>query len=99
MKCEVCKKNDALKNVVICSDRCEKIRQALFDLGKKYFPTNGCDNCWGDLHHGCSEQCKKEFSESLRFGQDLWKLTRLILDSEKSHTSNNLNDSIEANQK
>lgn len=80
MKCEICKKKEAQKNIVICSDHCAKIRQKLFDLNNKYFPTNGCDNCWGDLHEGCSEQCKREFQQSMKFGQDLWSLVRLIID-------------------
>ena len=80
MKCEICGK-EALKNKVICSDHCAKIRQSLFDITNKYFPTHGCDNCWGDLHTGCTEQCKKEFSESLKFGTDLWNIIRIIFDT------------------
>lgn len=74
MKCEICKKEIKLHNSVVCSGRCKEIRKRIFELGDKYFPTKGCDNCWGDLHQGCSEQCKKEFGESLKFGRDLWDL-------------------------
>lgn len=81
MICEVCQKKEAQKNLVICSDYCGEVRKAIFELDRKYFPTNGCDNCLGDLHNGCSEQCNKEFRESLAFGTDLWKLARLIMDS------------------
>jgi hypothetical protein len=80
MECEVCKKElEKEKNSVVCSEHCKAVRQFIFDLNNKYFPTHGCDNCWGDLHSGCTEQCKKEFRESLEFGTDLWKLARIIL--------------------
>ena len=78
MICEVCKKTEAIKNKVICSEHCGAVRLKVFELDRKYYPTNGCDNCWGDLHQGCSEQCKKEFSDSLAFGKDLWSLVRII---------------------
>lgn len=77
MICEICT-NEAQKNLVICSEKCKQIRQALIDIERDYFPTHGCDNCWGDLHQGCSEQCKKEFQESLKFGTRLWKLVHSI---------------------
>ena len=67
-----------MKNKVICSKRCGAIRLKLLELGRKYFPTNGCDNCWGDLHQGCSNKCRQEFSNSLEFGKDLWSIIRLI---------------------
>lgn len=79
MLCEICKievPNE--KNSVVCSEKCKAVRQKLFDLGNKYFPTHGCDNCWGDLHQGCSTQCQKEFRESLEFGQDLYSIIKLI---------------------
>ena len=78
IKCRICGK-PALKNSVICSDRCAKIRLKRLEIMDKYAHPNGCDNCWGDLHQGCSEQCKKEFRESAEFGQDLWSLMHLIL--------------------
>lgn len=77
-ECEICKKK-SMENKVICSDHCGDIRQMMFDLDKKYFPTNGCDNCWGDLGTTCSTQCKEEFQESREFYGDMWKLVRLIL--------------------
>jgi len=77
-ECVVCGK-PAKKNIIVCSDHCQNIRLKIFELGDKYFPTNGCDNCWGDLHQGCTEQCKKEFKESGEFLGDLWSLTNLIL--------------------
>jgi len=75
MKCEVCG-NEARKNSVVCSDHCQEIRLKVFRLVDKYFPTNGCDNCWSDLHTGCSEKCKREFSDAMKFGQDVWELVR-----------------------
>jgi len=77
MKCVICKK-EAMENSVICSDKCAKIRLKLFELDNKYFPTHGCDNCWGDLHQGCTEKCRREFDESRKFGKDLWSLVHLI---------------------
>ena len=77
MRCEICKK-EALENKVICSEQCAKIRLKIFELGDKYFPTHGCDNCWGDLRQGCTEQCRKEFKEGGDFMSDLWSLIKLI---------------------
>lgn len=82
MKCEVCQNKEAQKNLVICSEHCGKIRDKIHELDDKYFPTHGCDNCWGDLHQGCSEECRNERRESSRFGADLWKLVRLTLETE-----------------
>ena len=76
-QCDVCDKERA-DNSVVCSDNCSTIRKMIFDLEKEYFPTNGCDNCLGDLHNGCSEQCKKEFRESMKFGTKLWELVHYI---------------------
>lgn len=81
IKCEVCGKT-AMKNLVICSEKCGEVRKHIFSIQNKFFPTHGCDNCWGDLYHGCSEQCKKERSESFKFGTDLWSLVRLIYSNE-----------------
>lgn len=75
--CDVCGK-PSRENSIVCSKRCQDTRLKLFELERKYFPTNGCDNCWGDLHQDCTEQCKREFRESLEFGKDLWSLIRLI---------------------
>ena len=82
MKCEICGK-EASKNKVICSDHYAKIRLKIYRLVDKYFPTHGCDNCWGDLHQGCTKQCKKEFREARKFAKDLWSLIRLILNLSK----------------
>ena len=83
IKCGVCG-SPAMKNSVICSDRCAKIRLKMFELDKKYFPTHGCENCWGDLGKGCTEQCRREFRESKEFGQDLWSLVRLFFEDNLS---------------
>jgi predicted nucleic acid-binding Zn ribbon protein len=66
------------KNSIVCSDECQNVRLKIFELERKYTPTNGCDNCWGDLYQGCTEQCKREFREALEFGKDLWSLVRTI---------------------
>lgn len=89
LKCEICQK-PAAKNLVICSDnRCAEIRKKIFELKDKYTPTNGCVNCWGDLHSGCSEQCKREFSKSLEFGKDLWSIIRIIYPKQSLSEANN----------
>ena len=80
MKCVVCEK-EALKNKIICSEQCSEIRLKVFNLMDKYFPTNGCDNCWGDLGGRCSDECHKEFSNARKFGQDLWNLVILTLNN------------------
>lgn len=77
-QCDVCGKK-RMKNIVVCSDRCADIHLLAYQLSDKYFPTNGCDNCWGDLHHGCSEKCKQEFRDSLKHGQDVWRLVHFIM--------------------
>ena len=77
MKCEVCRK-EAIENKVICSEHCQKVRLMIFELIDKYFPSHGCDNCWGDLHGKCSDQCNKEFREGHKFAVDLWNLVFLI---------------------
>jgi len=82
IKCEICGKTP-MKNSVICSEKCKAVRLRIMEIGNKYFPTYGCDNCWGDLHEGCTEQCKKEFRESGEFGKDLWSIIRLIFPKEK----------------
>ncbi len=46
-------------------------RKLLVKLIGKYAPTNGCDNCWGDLHVGCTEQCKQEFKKASEFAIEL----------------------------
>ena len=45
----------------------KKIRE----ITDKYFPTNGCENCWGDLHQGCTEKCQEEFKIRRNFIKDL----------------------------
>ena len=78
MNCEICGNEVPVKNSVVCPGKCSALRKRLFELEDKYYPTNGCDNCWGDEHIGCTEQCKKEFRESSAFGQDLWSIIRII---------------------
>jgi hypothetical protein len=73
--CEICNKEVTLNNSVVCSEKCASIRSKIMEIRNKYFPTNGCDNCRGDLHQGCSEQCNREFEASLKFGTDLMFLT------------------------
>ena len=75
--CDVCGK-PRMKNSIVCSNHCQQVRLKLFEIERKYFPTNGCDNCLGDLHHGCSDKCNREFREALKFGKDLWSLIRVI---------------------
>jgi len=54
MNCEVCHiKIKKGTNRVVCSDKCSEIRSKVYEIIHKYKPTNGCDNCWGDLHYRC----------------------------------------------
>jgi len=76
MRCQICNKK-ARENKVICSDHCQEVRLMTHKLVDKYFPTKGCENCWGDLGGRCSEQCQKEFREMGKFATDLWALVHL----------------------
>ncbi len=42
----------------------EYLNKSLIKFAAKYAPTNGCDNCWGDLHIGCTDQCIEEFRKA-----------------------------------
>ena len=81
MKCQVCKINESEKNSVICSTRCEKIRLDIISLVGEYTPTNGCENCWGDLGQGCTEKCKNEFKKASDFAGKLNQLIMVSLNS------------------
>lgn len=79
MKCQVCKEEIAdTFNSVVCSDNCNEVRLKIIELASKFFPANGCPNCRGDLHQGCTEICKKETLDRHRFAQDLWLFVRFI---------------------
>lgn len=78
MKCQVCEK-ETLKNEVVCSEHCGKVRQTIFDLKNKYTHTHGCSNCWGDLHGDCTEKCKEEFFRAREFDTDLWSLVKTLI--------------------
>ena len=76
MKCQVCKIKEAEPNSIVCSDKCNNLRLSIMRLQNKYTPTHGCDNCWGDLHQGCTEKCKEEFKQSREFGSELWQIVK-----------------------
>jgi len=76
MKCQVCKINEAEPNSIVCGDRCNNARLEIIRLSNKYTPTNGCDNCWGDLGQGCTDKCKEEFHKSSEFVGELYRLVR-----------------------
>jgi len=78
INCEVCGK-PALKNVVICSKRCEKVRLYVYKLIDKYFPLHGCSNCWEDLGGRCTDECRKEFQAGREFADDIWSLVKMLL--------------------
>jgi len=79
MKCEICEKEiDPKRNSVVCSDNCKEIRLRRLQIMDKYAHPNGCDNCWGDFHSGCTSQCKSEFQKYGELGQDLMELIRLV---------------------
>ncbi len=75
MKCEVCD-SLAQKNSVVCSENCKELRLQILRMISRCCPSNGCENCWSDLHQGCSEQCKQESRKTSAFSRDLWTLIR-----------------------
>ncbi len=76
MKCQICKINET-NNSIVCSDRCNEIRLLIIKLSNKYTPTNGCENCWGDLRQGCSEKCKQEGKKSAEFISEMYSIVRI----------------------
>ena len=81
MKCQVCKINEAAPNSIVCGDRCKEVRLKIIRLSNKYTPTNGCDNCWGDLHQGCTEKCKEEGRIAHEFVCELYFFVRGVLNT------------------
>ena len=81
MKCQVCKINEAEPNSIVCGDKCNNARLEIIRLTNKYTPTNGCENCRGDLRQGCTEKCKDEIKKSREFGIELYSLVRGVLKS------------------
>ena len=79
MKCEICYVElPPMHNSVVCSDKCSAIRKHILQMSRKYAPTPGCANCRGDLHQGCTEECKKEFQVYGEFFEDARELMRLL---------------------
>ena len=78
MKCKVCRTKEAKKGKITCSDKCNDIRLKIMKIANKYATAHGCDNCWGDLHIGCTDKCKKEFKKSRELTLELWGLYELI---------------------
>ena len=79
MKCRVCRIKEAEANSIVCGEKCNNIRLRIINMVKKYTPTNGCDNCWGDLRQGCTNKCVSEFKLSAEFAKELWGLVEEIL--------------------
>lgn len=67
-----------MQNSIVCSERCQQVRLRKLELNEKYYPTNGCDNCWGDLGGSCTLECREEFRKAHEFSKDLWSLIRVI---------------------
>jgi hypothetical protein len=78
MKCIICGKEVKINNSIVCCDKCGTIYNKIIEIQNKYFPCHGCENCLGDLHQGCTEECKTEFDNYRIFGTDLWNLIHLI---------------------
>ena len=76
MKCQICKTKESLPNSIVCSNRCAEIRKYYIRLSEVVTPTNGCDNCHGDLHQGCTVACKQEYELSNKFMTELITLIR-----------------------
>ncbi len=83
MKCQVCKVKEAEPHKIVCSDNCNNIRLMIRKLSDIYTPTNGCDNCWGDLGQGCTTKCKDEFKKAHIFVKEMYSLVRMAFDDSK----------------
>lgn len=79
MICKICNVEEAKNNSIVCSDDCTEIRLLMIKLVNICAPTNGCDNCWGDLGGGCTEKCKREFENSGKFAKELYSLVQSTL--------------------
>lgn len=75
MKCNICDKS-ANKNSIVCSDECNDIRLLIISMSFEYVPTNGCDNCWGDLRQGCTLKCREESKRAAKFTRQLRSLIK-----------------------
>lgn len=78
MKCSICEK-EAMSGSIVCSENCNEIRLMIIKLSNKHTPTNGCENCWGDLGQGCTDKCKNESKLSYEFIKKMYSLVRLAL--------------------
>lgn len=79
MKCPICEIKETEPNSIVCSDTCNQKRLTIIRLIDKYTPTNGCDNCWGDLGQGCNKKCKEEFKDAHKFVKELYSLARSLM--------------------
>lgn len=77
MTCSLCKKQMARDGSAYCSDTCHEIAKKIIRLTDKYTPTNGCDNCWGDLGGDCTDECKCQFKLAGEFSAELHELIKL----------------------
>jgi hypothetical protein len=67
-----------------CSNKCRYIKLMINNLVDKYAPVHGCENCWGDLHQGCTDKCREEFKLAKELQHDLYGLYKLITDDTKN---------------
>ena len=79
MMCEICKIRKANDNVVTCSKKCSDVRILIIRTVNEFAPCNGCDNCWGDLGAGCTQQCREEFARARKLTNILFELARINL--------------------
>ena len=35
----------------------KQVNELIRKISDEFAPSNGCENCWGDLHQGCTEEC------------------------------------------
>ena len=73
MNCVACGK-ETRQDMLVCSEQCEAVRYKVLELADTYCPTKGCENCWGDLHQGCSVRCRHDFEDYAQFVKQLWAL-------------------------
>lgn len=62
----------------LCGGICVDIHRKFMDLTFKYAHPTGCENCWGDLHGRCSDECIRTMKEYGEFMKDLWSLVRIV---------------------
>lgn len=54
-----------------------KVYAILHSIASKYVPWKGCENCWGDTHLGCTDECLRNQQVQESFIDELKSLITL----------------------